>query len=748
MNRRRRLHLLMLTLTFALPTKQVIAQTVEWIRQFGGSGAESAYSVSADALGNVFVSGFLRNNPGEGATFSDAFFAKYDATGTQLWSKQLSTSGQESAWGISADGFGNVYVQGDTNSSLFGQSAGLWDVWLAKYDGIGNELWSRQLGTSGVDEYGTVAADPLGGAYISGRTTDSLGGPNGGGGDQFLARYSAEGNLLWTRQLASPGENSYSRLTVDGSGNVYIAGAIRDSLFGTNAGGWDAYLAKYDRSGTFLWGKQFGTTVDDLQSGGVSADALGNLYLLGSTKGNLGGQNSGDYDVFLTKFTADGMQLWTRQFGTANNDYGDYLFGGGVATDGLGNVYIAANVGYTSSGQFDGGDVYIAKYDTNGNLVWSQQVGSPEGEGRQRISTDGQGSVYFSGYTQGSFGGPLDGVQDAFLGKIRDTSFLLGDYNRNGTVDAADYVVWRNSVGQTGAGLDADGDASGTIDAGDYNLWRAHFGQNAGSSASIASFATAKPAVPEPASAWLTLLGGVIALAIDRSRHRKPHGPWRTIEAGAMAAVYGKTAHPKQSETCHCSGLVNVSIASAIRGALIRASFKAGDFFLELVNSLLKGAQRQLSDMIVGRSRLLGFRAKLLQFLEFGASVCKLPSIFDGHGTTSTIPFGTKSMSLAKVLSVNCRKPSRSTSSILINGRPAINSASATWSCGNPGPINNTQSTSLGSSLSVTKLPLTTILSAPARRASSMSQRSDSIWTWRNSESCPNRSAISSTVAG
>ncbi len=101
---------------------------------------------------------------------------------------------------------------------------------------------------------------------------------------------------------------------------------------------------------------------------------------------------------------------------------------------------------------------------------------------------------------------------------------LAGDYNLNGIVDTADYVVWRNSVGHTGAGLAADGDASGTIDAGDYSVWRSHFGQTAGSgsgatgSAGTAAQRWSAPTIPEPASLVFLLLAAVGLLFISRSR--------------------------------------------------------------------------------------------------------------------------------------------------------------------------------------------------------------------------------------
>jgi autotransporter-associated beta strand protein len=90
-------------------------------------------------------------------------------------------------------------------------------------------------------------------------------------------------------------------------------------------------------------------------------------------------------------------------------------------------------------------------------------------------------------------------------------SALLGDYNGNGVVDAADYVVWRNTLGQSPPGLAADGNSSGTIDAGDYTVWRTHFGQTAGSG----SGASANAAVPEPAT-LVQLLVGTLALLFRR----------------------------------------------------------------------------------------------------------------------------------------------------------------------------------------------------------------------------------------
>jgi hypothetical protein len=91
-----------------------------------------------------------------------------------------------------------------------------------------------------------------------------------------------------------------------------------------------------------------------------------------------------------------------------------------------------------------------------------------------------------------------------------------GDYNGNGVVDAADYVLWRKTLNQPAfpAGSGADGNANGTIDSGDYDFWRARFGNSVPGGASGA----VNGAVPEPASAALLLLGALFVAAFGRRR--------------------------------------------------------------------------------------------------------------------------------------------------------------------------------------------------------------------------------------
>jgi hypothetical protein len=136
-------------------------------------------------------------------------------------------------------------VGGDTAGSLGGPNAGI-DAWLAHYDSVGNQLWIRQLGTSNADGARAAAPDGAGGVYVGGFTEGSLGGANAGSYDVWLAHYDGAGNQLWIHQLGTSGADWTHAAAPDGSGGVYVGGRTLGSLGGPNAGDYDAWLARYD----------------------------------------------------------------------------------------------------------------------------------------------------------------------------------------------------------------------------------------------------------------------------------------------------------------------------------------------------------------------------------------------------------------------------------------------------------------------------------------------------------------------
>lgn len=161
--------------------------------------------------------------------------------------------------------------------------------------------WAAQIGTAQSDQSGSVTVDGWGNIYISGLTRGSLGGPNAGASDAFLAKFDASGNVLWSRQIGTSSTDPSRSVAVDTAGNAYITGTTEGSLGGPNAGASGAFLTKFDPFGNVLWTHQFGT-VDTDQSFSVAVDGTGNVYSSGFTDGSLGGPNAGDFDAFLVKF--------------------------------------------------------------------------------------------------------------------------------------------------------------------------------------------------------------------------------------------------------------------------------------------------------------------------------------------------------------------------------------------------------------------------------------------------------------
>ena len=111
-----------------------------WNKQLGTSEADIAYGIAADGSGNVYITGYtqggLDGNSNTGV--NDIFSVKYDSSGTKQWTRQLGTSTIDFAYGVAVDGSGNVYITGETSGGLDGNSnTGMNDIFLVKYDPAG-----------------------------------------------------------------------------------------------------------------------------------------------------------------------------------------------------------------------------------------------------------------------------------------------------------------------------------------------------------------------------------------------------------------------------------------------------------------------------------------------------------------------------------------------------------------------------------------------------------------------------------
>jgi hypothetical protein len=393
----------------ALPAGQVL-----WTRQFGSNAGDWAKSVALDASGNVIVAGYTGGSlAGGNAGLTDAFVRKYDPNGSVLWTRQFGSIDIDWASGVAVDASGNVLVVGATYGSLAGGNAGEEDAFVRKYDPNGNELWTRQFGSSAWDWAHAVAVDASANVLVAGQTFGSIASANAGSADAFVRKYDADGNELWSRQFGNTASEWARGVAVDASGNVLVAGETSGSLAGGNAGGIDAFVRKYDPNGTVLWTRQFGSSGHE-SSRGVAVDASGNVLVAGETSGSLAGGSAGGIDAFVRKYDPNGTVLWTRQFGSSADDVAH-----GVAVGASGSVHVAGSTqGSLAGGGAGGHDAFVRAFDADGSERWTRQFGSGADDLAFAVGADAVGNILVAGETSGSLAGGSSGGIDAFVQKL------------------------------------------------------------------------------------------------------------------------------------------------------------------------------------------------------------------------------------------------------------------------------------------------------------------------------------------
>jgi hypothetical protein len=333
--------------------------------------------------------------------------------------------------------------------------------------------WTRPLGTER-DDFGRGVAADADGLYVTGYTEGAFdGGDNAGSWDAFLARLDAQGGLAWAREWGGAGEELAQSVVSDGAGAIYVAGYTASELDADGvAGAHDAFLTRFDADGELLWTRQWGTRDDEY----VSAAALGpdGIVVVGYTKGAFEGfENQGRDDLFVTLRDETGAAVWTKQLGTSATDYGQ-----AVHVDADGRVLV---VGYTAGklGEDpDPGaeDPFLLALDRDGEQLFLRQWGSETTDYGLGVASDAAGNVYVTGYAYaGVAGEPAIAGEDGYLSKF-DAQGALEWTRQFGTLsrDSARFVNVEGS-GAIWVGGDTEGAFAKENSAGARDAFIARF---------------------------------------------------------------------------------------------------------------------------------------------------------------------------------------------------------------------------------------------------------------------------------
>ena len=363
--------------------------------------------------------------------------------------------GDDEARAVAIDDAGNSYVLGAfdgvlTLGSESYTSAGADDLFLVKLDNTGAVQWSKQFGGAGLDAARALTIDATSNVIIGGYFQSDISFDGGtttlstsaNDNDAYIAKFDTDGNHLWNTQYGSDGQSQLVwDLVVDGTGTIVATGWFRGdisfdggSTTFSSGGDRDIWVTRFDADGSVL--NSF--TFDDgsTQGGnhdrayGIDADATGNIYLAGRFAGTLPLGNGitltaqDDTDGFVAKINSSGVTQWANGMAGTFDQYAR-----SVAVDDTGNVAVVGH--YYSEPDFGGGalpnaegfEAFAARFDSDGNHLWSQGYGTDGDQYLYDVALDSSSNLVIAGYFQGDIS--FDGGTTTLSAPVQSTSALL-----------------------------------------------------------------------------------------------------------------------------------------------------------------------------------------------------------------------------------------------------------------------------------------------------------------------------------
>ena len=509
-------------------------------QEIGGSGTTQVGAPVFDAAGNRYVNGGFTGTLTVGAATLtatkdfDMFIAKYDANGNALWARQAggSTSGAipaslavEGATALSVDANGNVYLggsfvktltlQGGANANVTLNDNGApginYESFVAKYDANGNLLWAKggntnspknpdnlETGQNGINRIVFDAGgNPYIGGFVSGNQFLGSAFTNQGQSDILLAKLNpANGAIVWKQIIGGSDDDNGLDLKIDGANNLYLIGnfgspeitfphgetfsnpADPNSFEGNST---DTFIAKFDTTGANLWTEDINNAAA-VGTSQIAVSAAGEIFMTGyffdsvtfgatTLTENEGGatEDEASFGGYVTKMDVNGDFVWAKQFGG---------IGDGLALDGAGRVYVVGTFydgGAFGDGtpnaenlaSFGGEDLFIARYDANGDFAFAKPIAGAGSEGEIVI---GNPSAENGGKTENSYN-PLGISYNPATG----TMFVSSDFQKVIALDCLTLTTTGTARHSYIAELTADGEPTNCriwngLDADDNNF--------------------------------------------------------------------------------------------------------------------------------------------------------------------------------------------------------------------------------------------------------------------------------------
>ncbi len=344
---------LILTLIITLP---LTLWGQGWEQTYGGIGG---WSVQQTTDGGYIVTGTTDSNGNV-----DVYLIKTDGNGNEQWSRTFGGSEVDNGRSVQQTTDGGYIITGSTLS--FG--SGLYELYLIKTDGNGNEVWSQTYGDTIHNYHGNSIQQTNDGGYI-------ITGYRIGSNDPFLLKVDISGNEIWSTVF----------LCCNDLGNSVLQNSDGDYIVTTYG-----RLIKVDGSGNEIWSQMFGQGIGNYIFSKGSSTNDGGYIITGSS------YNVSESDVLLIKTDENGIEQWTKTYGGIYND------GGSSVQQTQDGGYIITGETWSSSSLNNVNiDVYLIKTDGNGNEQWSRTFGGPSDDIGLSIQQTSDGGYIITGTYNG-----------------------------------------------------------------------------------------------------------------------------------------------------------------------------------------------------------------------------------------------------------------------------------------------------------------------------------------------------------
>jgi hypothetical protein len=322
-------------------------------------------------------------------------------------------------------------------------------------------VWSRSGGSVSNDYSNATCTDANGNVYITGTFqgssiilgNDTLHNNFTGSLAVFVAKYDANGNVLWARSGSGPSDDYSYGICTDVNGNVFIEGhsygssITFDTVTLTNSVNQFIFIVKYDSIGNLQWGKN-GKGVTSV-GWGICSDVAGNVYLFGNSYSNniVFENDTLIKGAFIVKYDGGGNVVWAKMIATdlvANSREQS------MCADAYGSIYVTGafqnqTIFGSDTLSANGFGVFLAKYDASSNCLWVKSASSVAGGGGvgNAIAADANGNIYLTGY----FGSTIAFGNDTLAGlPFSSCTIFIAKYDSSGN------ALWGRTPG--GAGYD------------------------------------------------------------------------------------------------------------------------------------------------------------------------------------------------------------------------------------------------------------------------------------------------------